>query len=395
MKAIITFTIAATAAWLGVYCIRLWATRRQMLDRPNDRSMHAVPTPTGGGAAIAAVFLSGLLLQVYIGGEQMSYTALAFGLGAFSIATISWIDDVRPLGVGIRLCVHALAAIMLLCMCAAWQVQTGWPLAVGSLAVAFFWLVGMTNAYNFMDGVDGMAAGVAVVAGLSWFVLATLCGATLVGSLGLLLAAASGGFLLHNRPPARIFMGDVGSAFLGFSFGSLALIAAATDWRLALAGAMLVWPFIYDTLTTFTRRLIKGENVFSAHREHLFQQLCLAGWSHGSVSTFYAFLALSGTLTAAAMLLNPSAGYWIAVVAMPALIVGLWTFGRFQTTPWDNEPSIVNKNHAAANSPCEATWIIKIRFDDHFTPKYPSQASEQPTEEPLNGPGSGKYINHI
>jgi UDP-N-acetylmuramyl pentapeptide phosphotransferase/UDP-N-acetylglucosamine-1-phosphate transferase len=127
------------------------------------------------------------------------------------------------------------------------------------IPIALFWIMGLTNAYNFMDGIDGIAAGQAIVAGLGWAVIGWVNGQPLVGVLGVLIAATSLGFLGHNWPPARIFMGDVGSAFLGYTFAILPLMfapgSAGTDSTVALIWAiLLVWPFLFDTSYTLMRR---------------------------------------------------------------------------------------------------------------------------------------------
>ena len=390
-----TFTIAAAAAWLCVHAIRRWAMRRRVLDVPNDRSLHKAPVPTGGGLAIVGVFAAGLLFSVLSAGQWPPVLLATFAGGALLIAAVSWIDDLRPLPVWVRLLTQIAAAVGLLCVCSMDPLKIELPspgvvepgrlwTAVG-LLIAFFWLVGMTNAYNFMDGVDGMAGGMAVVAGLGWFALATFYGASPHATLGLVLAAAGGGFLLHNRPPARIFMGDVGSAFLGFTFASMVLMAVVSDAgngadaRLAAGGAILLWPFVFDTLTTFMYRLSRGENVFTAHRGHLYQRLCLVGWPHGSVSLLYAMFSVLGALAATAMVIYPGAGDWAVVFAMPLLVAVLWIFGRFQTTEWD-EPHPYAAEWATQNeSTLDGSWVVSIRLDDQTVSEIETQPTERPT----------------
>ena len=174
-----------------------------------------------------------------------------------------------------------------------------------------------------MDGIDGIAGGQAVVAGLGWAALGWLSDQPLVGILGILLAASSLGFLGHNWPPARIFMGDVGSAFLGFTFAVLAVAAAQRDARLALAGVLLVWPFIFDACFTFLRRLRNGENVFAAHRSHLYQRLVIAGYSHRTVTLLYIGLAAWGAILAQLWTLDVAGSSLLIVVSMPVLCWGL------------------------------------------------------------------------
>jgi UDP-N-acetylmuramyl pentapeptide phosphotransferase/UDP-N-acetylglucosamine-1-phosphate transferase len=208
------------------------------------------------------------------------------------------------------------------------------PLALGwfGLIMTFVWIVGLTNAYNFMDGIDGIAGGQAVVAGLGWTLLGWLDHQPLVAALGLLLAASSLGFLGHNWPPARIFMGDVGSAFLGFTLAVLPVVAAQHNPRLAWAGVLLVWPFVFDAAFTFLRRLRKRENVFAAHRSHLYQRLVIAGYSHRFVTLLYIGLALAGAVLALLWYSGGKASDLVVLLALPLLCAGLWRFvvGREQ-----------------------------------------------------------------
>jgi UDP-N-acetylmuramyl pentapeptide phosphotransferase/UDP-N-acetylglucosamine-1-phosphate transferase len=143
--------------------------------------------------------------------------------------------------------------------------------------------------------------------------------------LGVLLAASSAGFLVHNWPPARIFMGDVGSAFLGFVFATLPSMLQLPSSRPAAIGFLVVWPFVFDTAFTFLRRLRRKESVFSAHRSHLYQRLVIAGWSHVTVTLLYSTLAIAGSMaaivipraeTAVFAALVPGIGLWLVVVAV-------------------------------------------------------------------------------
>jgi UDP-N-acetylmuramyl pentapeptide phosphotransferase/UDP-N-acetylglucosamine-1-phosphate transferase len=231
----------------------------------------------------------------------------------------------------VRFLVHSLAALILIFGCGVWimiyvPVVGHVPVAAWwGIPLAFFWLVGLTNAYNFMDGIDGLAASQAMIAGAGWAVIGTVAGQPTTYFLGLLVAASSLGFLIHNWQPARIFMGDVGSAFLGFTFAFLTLKAGREASRFVLAGVLLVWPFIFDTAFTFLRRLFKGESVFSAHRSHLYQRLVLSGLSHATVALLYIGLDLVGLLSAILVVHRPQAASGLIVVVISLLACGLWT----------------------------------------------------------------------
>jgi len=294
---------AAAAAALGcglltvasaslVYLVRALAGR-WLVDVPNERSSHVRPVPRGGGLGFVAPLLLVAALAWPFGGRAAFVVA-----GAAAIAAISLADDLRPLSSTMRLAVQGASAILAL-FATRFSVPFELPfgLHVEGLAAQllwFLWIVGLTNAYNFMDGIDGIAGLQAVIGGLAWALVAGLKGDVHVAVLGAFLAAAVLGFLLHNWHPARIFMGDVGSAFLGYAFAVVPLLAHASSPRASLVGLLIVSPFVLDAGFTFCRRLAKRENVFAAHRSHLYQRLVIAGYSHAVVSSAYGSLALVG-----------------------------------------------------------------------------------------------------
>jgi UDP-N-acetylmuramyl pentapeptide phosphotransferase/UDP-N-acetylglucosamine-1-phosphate transferase len=288
--------------------------------------------PHGGGLAIVIVTLAAFLLYAALV-EGWSWLALlAYLAGAMIVAAVSWLDDLRTLPVVIRLVPHSVAALCVILGMGAWQV-VGLPYG-GSIdlawlgpVVTFIWIVGLTNAYNFMDGIDGIAGSQAVIAGIGWAVLGWLGDQQLVSVLGLLIAATSLGFLGHNWPPARIFMGDVGSAFLGYTLAVLPVVASSGESRMPIAGALLVWPFIFDTAFTFIRRLLRGENVLSAHRSHLYQRLIIVGHSHRSVTQLYVLLFLSGALLSIAWMQSASI---MVFLLLSGLCLSLWLFTHWQ-----------------------------------------------------------------
>ena len=155
--------------------------------------------------------------------------------------------------------------------------------------LSFLWIVGMTNAFNFMDGLDGLMGGVGAIVSAFFCAITFSQGSTFVYITSYTLLAGTAGFLLYNFPPAKIFMGDVGSAFLGFVFAVLAIIAARYDHSHTSFFVMplLMFNVIYDTNYTFIRRLIQGERVFDAHRSHLYQLFQQSGYSHRTVSLFH------------------------------------------------------------------------------------------------------------
>ena len=323
--------LALVLSYVGVGRLRRWAERGQLLDFPNERSSHTRPTPLGGGLVIVILSTAGLIFAWLRYPATSPAALVAYLVGAWLIAGVSWLDDLRSLPNRVRFAAHALGAILAVLAFGYSRVVSiplVTPLDLGwvGLVATFVWIVGLTNAYNFMDGVDGIAGGQAVVAGLAWSILGWLSDQPLVGILGLLLAASSLGFLGHNWPPARIFMGDVGSAFLGYTFAVLPVIAAQHNPRLALAGPLLVWPFVFDTAFTFLRRLRNRENVFAAHRSHLYQRLVIAGYSHRTVTLLYSGLAAAGGVLALLWTLDTPGSGLAIVLSMPVLGLGLWTY---------------------------------------------------------------------
>jgi UDP-N-acetylmuramyl pentapeptide phosphotransferase/UDP-N-acetylglucosamine-1-phosphate transferase len=296
-------------SYWGVLEYSKWAIQKKILDIPNERSSHTEPIPRGGGLVIVGLTLGGLFFLQVLGCCSSWPMVLGFMLGAGLISGVSWLDDLHSLPAIRRFSAHSLAAIIGMAAVGYWHTVSlpligqihlglwGWPLT-------FVWIVGLTNAFNFMDGIDGIAAGQATVAGLWWSGFGWLYHQPLVLFLGLFLACSNLGFLAHNWPPARIFMGDVGSAFLGYTFAILPLMAnnalsPSGGWDGSfLAGILITWPFLLDTTFTFLRRLSNREDVFQAHRSHIYQRLVIAGCSSCSISLLYMGLALMGGVIA-------------------------------------------------------------------------------------------------
>lgn len=301
--------MTAGLSYFGVMEYSKWAIKRKILDIPNERSSHSAPIPRGGGLVIVVLTLGGLLLYQVLGSHSSWKVVFGFILGAFMISGISWVDDLYSLPVGIRFAVHSLAAVIGIASFGYWHTVSfpligQIPLGPVGLPLTFFWIVGLTNAFNFMDGIDGIAAAQAMVAGFWWSVFGWLYLQPLLLVLGLCLACSSAGFLVHNWPPARIFMGDVGSAFLGYTFAMLPIMANDSlspdgGWDGSfLAGILITWPFLLDTTFTFFRRLYHGEDVLRSHRTHIYQRLAIAGYSSGCISIMYLGLSIMGGIIA-------------------------------------------------------------------------------------------------
>jgi UDP-N-acetylmuramyl pentapeptide phosphotransferase/UDP-N-acetylglucosamine-1-phosphate transferase len=308
----------ATAATGGLAYLR-WAPRR-VLDVPNYRSSHQRPTPRGGGIVIVAGFLIGLAVWLETGGS-LSPRALGWLVGALIVAVLGFVDDLRPLPALPRLLIQIGAAALLTL---AGVQERELPLLI-ALALAFVYVAVFTNIYNFMDGIDGLAASQAIVAGAALAIAGGLVNNPLVATAGGLLAAASAGFLLYNLPPAKVFMGDVGSTFLGFSFAGLCLLGniGVGGGRLPVEfGALVLAPFLFDGLVTLARRVLRGERWYAAHRSHFYQRLVQHGLSHGQVTSLYAGLAVVAAVAALACLYSvdpPLRAAFAALAYLPML----------------------------------------------------------------------------
>ncbi|WP_374981883.1 glycosyltransferase family 4 protein [Pseudomonas solani] len=254
--------------------MRRYALARSIIDIPNARSSHSVPTPRGGGLAIVLCFLIALPALTLLLSMPWGPTLALLGAGA-SVALVGFLDDHGHIAARWRLLLHFGAAIWALIWLGGLPpVQLfGVSLALGWIGhiLAAFYLVWVLNLYNFMDGIDGIAGVEVITVCLGGALLYWLKGHADLAIFPLLLAAASAGFLYWNFPPAKIFMGDAGSGFLGITLGVLSLQAAAFDANWFWAWLILLGVFIVDATYTLLRRLLRGDKVYEAHRSHAYQ----------------------------------------------------------------------------------------------------------------------------
>ena len=327
-----------------------WASSRGVIDRPNARSSHTRVTPRGGGIAIVGVTAWAAVAACVL--EPGAWKALAAVLvPAMVIAAVSWVDDVSSLPNRVRFGVHLAAAAAVALVLGPISQVVALPLV--SLDLGFFawpltllWIVGMTNAFNFMDGIDGIAGITAAVAGAAMAAAAMLLGATAVAAVAIAFSGAAAGFLVCNWPPARIFMGDVGSAFCGFVIASLPIAAGEpAASQLAAVVAVTMWPFIFDTAFTLCRRLARGENIFQAHRSHLYQRLVIAGWSHRAVSSFYGGLSAMAAAIAVSGLAREDLARSSGAVVAATIVVGS---GLLLSLVWAAERPLAGQHEGRA-----------------------------------------------
>jgi Fuc2NAc and GlcNAc transferase len=297
--------LAFAASLGGTLILRNYALKRSLLDQPNERSSHVEATPRGGGVAIVLSFLLALAGLAAAGAVSIN-AALGIGGGGLIVAAIGFWDDHGHIAARWRLLAHFAAAAWLL----AWLGGVPDVFALGEapllrgliVALAAFGIVWLINLYNFMDGIDGIASVEAATVALGGIAAAAAAGLAGEAALPVLLIAPVGGFLAWNWPPARIFMGDAGSGFLGLVLAGLALHAGHARPALLYAWLILIGLFVVDASVTLVRRAMRGERVYEAHRSHAYQRASRRYGAH-----------LPVTLAVGALNL-----LWLAPIAMAA-----------------------------------------------------------------------------
>jgi UDP-N-acetylmuramyl pentapeptide phosphotransferase/UDP-N-acetylglucosamine-1-phosphate transferase len=298
---LLVFLIVLILSYFGVEKFRQWSLSKQIVDVPNERSSHAAPTPRGGGLVFVVISLA---FYAATGWRENNNFQWSYLTGAVLIAFISWLDDLFSVKTLHRFLIHGFAALLIIYAGGFWrEIELPYfgniDFGIFGAFLTFCWIVGLTNAYNFMDGVDGIAATQALTAGIGWLIIGKLLGSGETAIYGGVIAFACLGFLIHNWQPAKIFMGDVGSAFLGYTFAVLPILAkienpsnAAKDAVFPLIGVLLVWFFVFDASYTFIKRLLKKQKVWQPHREHLYQKMVIKGCSHALVTAIYGVFSL-------------------------------------------------------------------------------------------------------
>jgi len=326
---------AGVASLLLTAALRRYALARSLLDIPNARSSHSLPTPRGGGVAFVVTFLSATLVLGWNGTIAPSLLCGMFGAGGV-IALIGFMDDHGHIAARWRLLGHFAAAGWGLYWLGGIPPLTFFGLelapALLGIAIGLLYLVWLLNLYNFMDGIDGIASIEAICVCLGGGLLYWITGNTQAVWLPVLLATTVAGFLFWNFPPARIFMGDAGSGFLGIVLGLLALQAGWINPLLFWGWLILLGVFVVDATFTLTRRLVRGERVYEAHRSHAYQYASRQHGSHLPVSLSVAAINLLWLLPVAAAVVIMKAdgllGTLIAYAPLTLLAVKYRAGGR-------------------------------------------------------------------
>ena len=317
VAAVLGFGVAAGTAWL----VSRNATRLGLLDVPNERSSHVSTTPRGGGIGIVAGVTAGVIYLSAVG-IPLDRNLGVLLAGAAVLAALGAIDDRRSVPALVRLPVQVVVAVAVVALIGGVErlpLPPPLDLPIGWLGVplAVVWLVGVTNFYNFMDGIDGLAGGQGFAS----------CAGVIIGiwssgavELAVVLAAACLGFLLLNSPPARIFLGDTGSYSLGFAIAGLPLLAPDFGRPMALfAVAVGLTLFLLDPMETLVRLFRAGQRIGIAHRAHSYQALASSRGRHRRVT-------LTLVVTGLVLSLGGGLSYHLQWLQWPVLVVALGAF---------------------------------------------------------------------
>ena len=309
---------AFAVAVVGVGLTLRYSHQAGLIDIPNSRSSHSIPTPRGGGIALVIAVMAVTWQLLHESGFQLLGVGLIL-VPLAALAIVGWFDDKSHMPIAVRFPIHLFCAIGI-----GFLINQLHPLPgfLNLLWIAWwmFWTVGSINIVNFMDGIDGMVGSQGVVYGMFLFSLAQP-GST-SGRYGVILAAACLGFLLWNWAPAKVFLGDVGSGPLGFLFvlgGALALESAPASLVF-----LPLFPLFLDALITLVRRARRGEKLTAAHRGHLYQRLANGGSGHAIVALGYALAAAIGAVVGIGARNLLGAPYTIAIAAYLAAVLIGW-----------------------------------------------------------------------
>jgi UDP-N-acetylmuramyl pentapeptide phosphotransferase/UDP-N-acetylglucosamine-1-phosphate transferase len=281
------------------------AGRRVALDAPNERSLHAQPVPRTGGIAIAA----GVAAACAIAPPGLP---VLLGLTA-ALAVVSLADDLVGLPSGVRFALHLAAAAAVL----VFELRYTEPVLFVLFLLGIAW---MTNLYNFMDGSDGLAGGMALIGFGAYAVAAQLSGAGPFAALCASVAAAAAAFLVFNFHPARIFMGDVGSVPLGFLAGALGIYGWSRGYWPIWFPLLVFAPFVCDATLTLLRRLLRRERVWQAHRDHYYQRLVRLGYGHRATALIE-YAVMAGCAATALFARREPAAVQVAALAGAAAVL--------------------------------------------------------------------------
>ncbi len=297
--------------YLGTWLAMQYAVRHGLIDRPGERRSHMIATPRGGGIGIVIALLMAIA-WLLLRNPQHARLLSSFAIGLVLVAGIGWADDHRPRSPWSRLAIQAVAALLL-----GWGIWQEGGSAMAA-AAAFMAAMVLVNVWNFMDGIDGLAASQTAIAAVAFGVAA---GQGMVTALAFALAAASLGFLPFNLPRARIFLGDVGSGALGYALAALAIWLAIQDWKQAPGLLLPVSAFLIDATLTLAMRIVRGQSWWLPHTEHAYQHWVRRCVRHGRVTLAYAVWSV---VASALMLIGRTTAPAFMMVALLTTYLAGW-----------------------------------------------------------------------
>lgn len=328
--------------WIGVVTllssagitalVRKYAIRTQLIDHPNDRSSHTRPTPRGGGISIVVTSVATVFLLWAFGIADSALASAVLG-GGIAVAWVGFHDDRSPVSVRVRMAIHFLASVWgVYCLGGLPPIQWGGQMVdlglFGNMlgAVGLIWVL---NLFNFMDGIDGIAASEAAFITMAAMGIGLVTGSnSAISLIALAIGSASLGFLSWNWPPAKIFMGDVGSGYLGYAIGVLAIADARENSAALFVWLILGGVFFVDATVTLVRRLIRRERVYEAHRSHAYQWLARRWKNHKRVTVAVLMVNLIWLFPCALLAsLYPAAAVWLVLAALTPIVVAALVCG--------------------------------------------------------------------
>lgn len=319
-----------------------YAVNKKLLDIPNKRSLHYISMPRGGGAAFVILYSFILLTFALINATDMSFLLSLF-IGGILVSGVGFLDDHRPLPAHVRFIIHIIAAIIVIAMLGGpreiivnnLSIHIGW---FGNI-LALFLIVWLINLYNFMDGIDGIAAIEAVCVAMGASLIIILSSAEEVNNyllstdnkliifLLLAFALSVAGFLVWNWPPAKIFMGDVGSGYLGFIISVFVIYTHITDILNIWVWLILLGVFLVDASVTLATRMITGQQWYEAHRSHAYQNLAQRWGSHKKVTLSVLAINILWLMPIAWLAMRmPESGATITAIAYLPLVISTLVF---------------------------------------------------------------------
>jgi len=321
-------------SWFLVAYFQRLFLNRGVVDVPNKRSSHTSPVPRSGGLGLILGAMAGLMLTSFI--YRIPFPRLELLGAALLIGAVGLIDDIKKglspyvrlvLQIGVAsIFVYLIGPILYLTLPRIVTINLSWMAG----PITILWLVSVVNIYNFMDGIDGLAGIQAFVTALFLAIATLSAGESL---LAIAIAGATVGFLLYNWHPAKIFLGDVGSTFLGFVFAGIPLsIARSNEYKVGLIWfvSMSLWFFLSDGVFTIIRRALKKENIWQAHRSHIYQRMVKAGVSHSTVALSIGFA--SALISSIALFSIRIKSPWAIVAVMLIALVSFFVYWRLAVT---------------------------------------------------------------